>query len=356
MACANVGPIGQRLGHGLRLAKHGIGLAKLIEEAPPLRLGAVHGASRIEQLGGAARADDARQHVAGPHVGAGKAHAHEQERRLGSRRAVAQVGGHGQDGAGAGANAVDGGHDRLRAGAHGLDEVARHSGEGQQPRHVALALHLHQRADDLVHVAAGAEVAAGARDHNTLDAVGVDEVAEGVAQLGVGFQGQRVLALGAVERDRGDFAVELPLEVLRPERSKVDAGGAEAVRGVRRRVLLTRFSGACSGGHVHLLRPARLVSRQSTSAASSQSARRQCSPVVGSQKNRNWGSGAGQCTRGCTTVANRKAEFWPLFSLGCYLAGAASSRSQEGGGRGVLRWEPSRDQISRRFQSPRRCG
>ena len=48
--------------------------------------------------------------------------------------------------------------DRLRAGAHRLDQVARHAREGQQVRHA----HLRQRADDLVHVAARAEVAAGA--------------------------------------------------------------------------------------------------------------------------------------------------------------------------------------------------
>ena len=44
----------------------------------------------IEQLGGAALADDARQDRAGAHVAAGKADAVEQERDLGLRRADAQ--------------------------------------------------------------------------------------------------------------------------------------------------------------------------------------------------------------------------------------------------------------------------
>ena len=48
----------------------------------------------------------------------------EQERDLGGGETQAQIGGHGQDRAGAGAYAVDGGDDRLRTGAHGLDHLA----------------------------------------------------------------------------------------------------------------------------------------------------------------------------------------------------------------------------------------
>ena len=64
-------------------------------------------------------------------------------------------------------------NDRLRTGAHLLDQLAGHAREGEQARHVVLALHLDQRTDDLVHVAAGAEIAAGAGDHDVLDAVGI---------------------------------------------------------------------------------------------------------------------------------------------------------------------------------------
>ena len=50
-----------------------------------------------------------------------------------------------------------------------------------------MALHLHQRTDDIVHIAAGAEIAPCSGEHDALDALGIDEVAKGVAQLGVQF-------------------------------------------------------------------------------------------------------------------------------------------------------------------------
>ena len=60
---------------------------------------------------------------------------------------------------GADADAVDRRDHRLRAGADRLHEVAGHAREAQQAAHV----HLGQRADDVAHVAAGAEVALLAR-------------------------------------------------------------------------------------------------------------------------------------------------------------------------------------------------
>jgi hypothetical protein len=99
--------------------------------------------------------------------------------------------------------------DRLRAGAHRLHQVARHAGEGQQAGHVELG----QRADDLVHVAAGAEVLAGAGDDDGLDVVGIGQRAEQVAQLGVGIEGQRVLALGR-------FSVSVATPSRRPRTGK----------------------------------------------------------------------------------------------------------------------------------------
>ena len=84
--------------------------------------------------------------------------------------------------------------DRLRAGADRLDQIAGHAREREQALHVALG----QRRDDLVHVAAGAEIAAGTGQHHRLDVVAGRQVAEGVAQLGVGVEGQRVLPLGPV--------------------------------------------------------------------------------------------------------------------------------------------------------------
>jgi len=76
----------------------------------------------------------------------------------------------------------------VRTGAHFLDQLAGHAREGEQARHVVLAHHLDQRADDLMHVAAGAEIAASAGDHDVLDLVGVLQVAEEIAQLGIGFE------------------------------------------------------------------------------------------------------------------------------------------------------------------------
>ena len=98
--------------------------------------------------------------------------------------------------------------DRLRTGAHLLDQLTRHAREGEQARHVVLALHLDQRTDDLVHVAAGAEIAAGADDHDVLDTVGILQVAERVAQLGIGFQRQRILPFRPVQGDGRHLAVD----------------------------------------------------------------------------------------------------------------------------------------------------
>jgi hypothetical protein len=93
--------------------------------------------------------------------------------------ADAQVRRHGDDGAGARAHAVDRRHDRLRAGAHRLDEVTRHAREHQQLRR----LQAHQRADDLVDVAARAEVAAFARDDDRVYIGGVFQLAEQVRAI-----------------------------------------------------------------------------------------------------------------------------------------------------------------------------
>src|SRR5690606_24794120 len=61
-----------------------------------------------------------------------------------------------------------------------------------------------QRADDVLHVPAGAEGAAGPGDDDGADpGLGI-EGAEGVAQLGVHLEGEGVEPLGAVQRDRRD--------------------------------------------------------------------------------------------------------------------------------------------------------
>ncbi len=171
-----------------------------VEEAPGGGFVGGHHAAGVEELGGAALADDAGEDGAGAHVAAGEADAGEEEGGLRLGGAEAEVGGHGDDGAGADADAVDGGDDRLGAGEHRLDEVAGHAGEGEEALHVAAD----ERADDVVHVAAGGEVAAVRAEDDDVDVVGVGEGAEPVAQLGIALEGERVLALGAVEGDAGD--------------------------------------------------------------------------------------------------------------------------------------------------------
>ena len=83
--------------------------------------------------------------------------------------------------------------------ANGQDEIAGESGELEQ----AVVVPREQRADDVLDVAAGAEGPPVAGDHDGADAGLGIERAEGVAQLGVDLEGERVEPLGPVERDGG---------------------------------------------------------------------------------------------------------------------------------------------------------
>src|SRR5258708_6170478 len=85
-------------------------------------------------------------------------------------------------------------------------------------------LHLDQRPDDLVHVAARAEIAAGAGHHHGADLAHIGELAEQVAELGVAREGQRVLALRPVERDRRDRSVDRPAEMRGREALGAEGG------------------------------------------------------------------------------------------------------------------------------------
>ncbi len=133
-----------------------IGGHDAVEEAPGEPFFGGHGAARVEKVGGASLPDDAREDGTRAHVAARKAYARKEEGRLRLGRRDAQIGRHGDDGTGAGADAIDGADDGLSARNHGLDEIARHAREGEQALHV----HLDERADDVVHVAAGTEIAA----------------------------------------------------------------------------------------------------------------------------------------------------------------------------------------------------
>ena len=188
-----------------------------IVETPALALLGGHDPAGVEQIGGAALADDPRQNRAGAHVASGKADAGEQEGGLGRWRGEAEVRCHRHDCARTDADAVDRRDDRLRAGAHRLDQIAGHAGEGEQFGH----RHLGQRADDLMDVTARGEIAARAGDHHRLDLWRVDEIPEGIAQFGIAFERERVLALGPVERDGRDAISKGPAEMHRREAGRI---------------------------------------------------------------------------------------------------------------------------------------
>src|ERR1035437_1647786 len=50
----------------------------------------------------------------------------------------------------------------------------------------------------------------GAGEHHRLDVGGIDQLAKQIPQLGVGFQGQWILALGTIQRNGGDLAGDGP--------------------------------------------------------------------------------------------------------------------------------------------------
>ena len=102
---------------------------------------------------------------------------------------------------------------------HCADEVAGHARKAKQ----ALAAHLDEWADDLVHISARAEVSARAAQNDSLHPIIVVKRIEGRAQLLIAVEGQRVLALGAVERNRCNAVLELPKEARGIERRRVKA-------------------------------------------------------------------------------------------------------------------------------------
>jgi hypothetical protein len=76
------------------------------------------------------------------------------------------------------------------------------------------AFSCHQRANDFVHIAAGAKVVACAVDHHHIDVVGPLERVKQVAHFGIRVESERVFALGPVEREGGHAVLHLPQKVL----------------------------------------------------------------------------------------------------------------------------------------------
>ena len=159
------------------------GATDAIVEAPRVRLRRRASCGRCRAARRAALADDARQQRARAHVAAGEADAHEQERDLAPRRAEAQVG-----------SPSRGSRPRRRRCRRPRRRSAAGSARIAFTRSPVIRVNASrpgvspccvERADDVVHVAAGAEVAAGAGDDDGLDVARVRERAEQVAQLGV---------------------------------------------------------------------------------------------------------------------------------------------------------------------------
>jgi hypothetical protein len=101
----------------------------------------------------------------------------------------------------------------LWTSAHCLDEIPGHAGEVEQP----VRAHARERAYDFVHIPAGAEISAGSRDDDGTHLGGRHQRAEQVAQLGVGLEGERILALGSIQSHHADAVNQAPLKMARPE-------------------------------------------------------------------------------------------------------------------------------------------
>src|SRR5262249_3260177 len=100
-------------------------------------------------------------------------------------------------------DAVDGRDHRLAAAPNVQDHVTGHGGELVEAGAVAAK----QRADDVLHVSAGAEAAAGPCDHDRAHLAHFRQPGEGAAQLGVDLEGERVQSIGAIQGDRGDAGI-----------------------------------------------------------------------------------------------------------------------------------------------------
>src|SRR5262249_33887189 len=136
-----------------------------VKVAPALALLRRHDASGIKQLRRAPVTDDARQQGTGAHVAAGKTDAGEQERGFGLRCPEAEIAEQRYHRACTDTDAIDGTDNRLRARAHGFYELTGH------PRKLEKSIHIsaQQRPNDVVDIAAGAEIAAVRAEYDDLD-------------------------------------------------------------------------------------------------------------------------------------------------------------------------------------------
>jgi len=149
-------PLGQPQRQRQRLGLQHLGRMQGVPETPTFALIGAHHPAGEQKLGRAALTDDPGQHGAGTHVTTRQPDAGEQERAFRSRCRQPQVRGHGKDRARPHRHPVHRRDDRLAAGDHRLDQIAGHPGECQQ----VLRRLADQGADDVMHIAAGTEIAA----------------------------------------------------------------------------------------------------------------------------------------------------------------------------------------------------
>src|SRR5690606_23791266 len=107
---------------------------------------------------------------------------------------------------------VDGGDDRAPQRRDLADEPAGEARELEQSAGVARE----QLGDDVVLVAAGAEAATLAGEDDRAAGVDLLERGEGVGELAVDLEGQRVEPVGSAQGDGGDPAGEGEAEAARP--------------------------------------------------------------------------------------------------------------------------------------------
>jgi hypothetical protein len=168
-------------------------------------LGRALGADKVpqqEQLARVRQSDDPGQQPGRPHIGAAQAHPGKEKRDLGILRRDSDVAGGRDHGPRAGHCSVQRRHDRAATLANGKNEIAGEAGELEHPRGIPRE----QRADDVLDVSAAAEGPAGAGDDDGANARLGIERAEGVSELGVDLEGERVEPLGPVEGNCRDGA------------------------------------------------------------------------------------------------------------------------------------------------------
>lgn len=178
-----------------------------------------------------AQAHDPGQEVGRAHVAAGQADPGEEEGEAGRGVGDTEVRRQGEHRSGARRHPVHRRDHREGALPDGAHHLAGHAVEVQEPGGV----HAERGADDLVDVAAGAEAASLAGQHQGPYGPLPGQLREQVPQVGVGAEGERVELLGAGQGDGGDAVGEIDAQVL-----PAGVRAAEPVKGLMTCGLLGR--------------------------------------------------------------------------------------------------------------------